>query len=153
MLIASPVPRMRGLTLIELLTVTCVVTVFLVLMMPSFRSDVQRVRRADALQAIDQVQQGQERWRAQQPAYAASMNDLGLPAASPAGHYAVSLETDSATRASRYVVSAAASGAQAADALCRHLRLIVEGGVWRESSGADTTYANDTSTNRRCWNR
>lgn len=145
--------RPRGLTLIELLTVTCVVTVFLVLMMPSFRSEVMRARRADALQAIDQVQQSQERWRAQQPAYAASMNELGLPTTSAAGHYAVNLETDSATRASRYRVSAAASGAQAADAPCRYLRLSVEGGVWRESSGPDTAYDNDTASNRRCWNR
>lgn len=146
-------PPSRGMTLIELMTVTCVVTVFLVLMMPSFRSEVLRARRADALQAIDQVQQGQERWRAQQPGYAASMNDLGLPPSSAAGHYAVNLETDSATQASRYVVSAAASGAQAADALCRHLRLVVEGGVWRESSGPDTLYGNDATANRRCWNR
>lgn len=145
--------RSRGLTMIELMIVTCVVTIFLVLMMPSFRGEVLRVRRADALQAIDQVHQGQERWRAQQPAYAASLGDLGLAASSPAGHYSVNVATETASQSTRYVISATATGAQAADAICRNLRMVVEGGLWQESSGPDTAYGNDDSTNRRCWGR
>lgn len=143
----------RGLTMIELMTVTCVVTIFLVLMMPSFRSEVLRVRRADALQAIDRILQGQERWRAERPAYAASLDELGLSGASPNGHYTVSLETELASQASRYIVSVAASGAQVGDVPCRHLRLVVERGRESESSGPDTAYGNDHTTNRRCWNR
>jgi type IV pilus assembly protein PilE len=145
--------RAAGLTVLELMIVTCVVTIFLVLMMPSFRGEVLRVRRADALQAIDQVHQGQERWRAQQPAYAASLADLGLAASSPAGHYSVNVATDTASQSTRYVISATASGAQAGDALCRHLRMVVDGGLWQESSGPDASYGNDDTTNRRCWGR
>lgn len=145
--------RTRGLTLIELMTVTAVLAVFLTLMLPSLQTQVLKTRRSDALQAIGQVQQRQERWRGQQPTYAPTLADLGLAGASPAGYYAVSVQTDTETQASRYVVSVAASGAQAADQPCRHLRVIVDGGLWQESSGPDTGYGNDPAGNRRCWNR
>lgn len=150
---ASGPRRLHGLTMIELMIVTCVVTVFLVLMMPSFRGEILRARRVDALQAIDRVQQRQALWRAQQPVYASSLTELGLSANSPGGHYAVSVETAPSSLASSYIISAAASGPQAADTLCRHLRIALEGGRWLESSGPDTGYGNDATTNRRCWNR
>lgn len=143
----------RGLTMIELLIVSCVVTIFLLLMMPSFRDEVIRVRRADAWQAIQNVLQSQERWRAEQRVYAASLSELGLTPSSPEGHYTVNVETDVSSQASRYVVNAAATGAQSGDGLCRHLRIIVEAGRELESSGPDTRYGNDAATNRRCWNR
>jgi len=143
----------RGLTLIELITVMLVIAVFSALMLPSFQAQIHKARRSDAHQAITLVQQSQERWRVSQPGYAASITDLGVAANSPAGHYALSTEIEAATQASRYIVSAAASGAQAADDLCRHLRLVIDGGQWQESSGPDTAYGNDAANNRRCWNR
>jgi type IV pilus assembly protein PilE len=145
--------RAQGLTLIELMTVMLVVAVFAALMLPSFQAQVLKARRSDAYSAITLVQQSQERWRAHQSTYATALGDLGLGTASTAGHYEMGTATETTSAASRYVVSAAASGAQTADNLCRYLRLVIDGGQWQESSGPDTSYSNDPANNRRCWNR
>jgi type IV pilus assembly protein PilE len=142
-----------GFTLIELMIVMLVVAVFSALMLPSFQTQVHKARRSDAYSAITLVQQSQERWRSSRASYATSLSDLGLNASSPAGHYELATQIDTTSQASRYVVSAAASGAQASDQPCRHLRLVMDGGQWQEGSGADTRYDNDAANNRRCWNR
>jgi hypothetical protein len=58
-----------------------------------------------------------------------------------------------AQSSSGYEVLATAGGAQASDRACRLLLLSVSGLNAGYASGADDGLANDTATNRRCWNQ
>lgn len=136
-----------GFTLVELLIAVGVAGVLSSIAYPSFTDQVHRARRSDALVALVQVQAAQERWRAGHRDYA-DLASLGLPDASPAGHYRLEVR---APGDDRYEVLATAIGAQARDAACRHLRLVMDGANLRQASGPDADTANPPAANRRCW--
>ena len=137
----------RGFTLIELMLVVAVAGVLSGVAYPSFMGQLQKIRRADALVSILQVQAAQERFRANNLAYG-TLDEIGAAATSSAGHYTLQVTEPSA---SGYEILASASGAQAHDTACRNLRLRIEGGNLVQTSGADTTTANVPAQNRQCW--
>jgi type IV pilus assembly protein PilE len=148
------VRRSRGFTLIELMIAVAVVAILAAVALPSYLDSVRKGRRAEAFQAISAVQQAQERYRGNHPAYAASLSDLpgSLPSTTPSGYYGISL---SGTSATDYIVTAAAvSGtSQANDGPCAQLRVRVVGGnVFYESAAAGATTFDDAA-GRRCWAR
>lgn len=138
----------RGFTLIEIVTVLGVASVLSSLAWPSFQGSLQKARRAEAMLAMAQLQIAQERWYANRGRYG-SLEELRLPARTSAGHYQIAI---SEADAQGYVAVAMASGAQAADAACRQMRLTVTGGATTHASGADAGASNDAAANRRCWN-
>lgn len=138
----------RGFTLIEIVTVLGVASVLSSLAWPSFQGSLQKARRAEAMLAMAQLQIAQERWYANRGRYG-SLEELRLPARTSAGHYQIAI---SEADAQGYVAVAMASGAQAADAACRQMRLTVTGGATTHASGTDASASNDAAANRRCWN-
>jgi type IV pilus assembly protein PilE len=147
-------PRLpRGLTLIELMVVLAGLALLTTLALPSWEEYLRRGRRSDAVTALSQLQQTQERWRAQHPTYATSLgpDGLALPGVSAAGFYelATTVSPDSATTA--YRVTAVARGIQAADATCRWLAIDAQSGTLRHRSGTDARLDNDARLNRHCW--
>ncbi len=142
-----PRRAVAGFTLVELLIAVGVAGVLSSVAYPSFTDQVHRARRSDALVALVQVQAAQERWRAGHRDYA-DMAALGLPAVSPAGHYRMEVH---APGDDHYEVLAIATGAQARDAACRHLRLVLDGANLRHASGPDADTTNPPAANRRCW--
>ncbi len=114
---------------------------------PSFMGQLQKIRRADALVSILQVQAAQERFRANNLEYG-TLADIGAAATSSAGHYVLQVTEPSANG---YEILASAIGAQAHDAACRNLRLRIEGGNLVQTSGADATMSNAPAQNRQCW--
>lgn len=146
----------EGFTAIELLVVMALVAVLATLAYPSFIAQVRESRRAEALVAIAQVLQAQERWRAQHSEYAQDFRantGLGLGSSSsklvtPAGHYQLTL---SDTSAFGYQLLAQAQGGQAADKRCAYLRLTLDAGSFTRASGPTPAVANDGSQNKRCW--
>jgi type IV pilus assembly protein PilE len=137
----------QGFTLIELMLVMAVAGILSGVAYPSFMGQLQKIRRADALVALLQVQAAQERWRSNNPSYGSSVQ-LGLSATSSAGHYAIRIDAASELG---YEVLAAAQGVQAHDAPCRYLRLRSDGGNLVQTSGADVDTSNPASANRQCW--
>jgi type IV pilus assembly protein PilE len=137
----------RGFTLIELMITVSVAGILSGVAYPSFMSQVQKVRRSDALLSMMQVQWAQERWRANHSSYG-SLAEIGVAATSSAGHYGLQLV---ANEEGRFEVIAAATGAQARDAQCSHLRLAMEGAQVVYTSGSDTRTNNTTAVNRQCW--
>lgn len=145
--VSSPRRAAAGFTLVEMMITVAVAGILSGVAYPSFIDQVQKVRRSDALVAMMQVQWAQERWRANQPAYG-SLAEIGVPAASTAGHY--SLQIGSVTGSS-YEVLATASGPQARDAQCRHMKLSLSGHNTVYASGPDAALANTNTANRQCW--
>lgn len=143
----SPAPARAGFTTIELVVAMSIASVLSSLAYPSFRGQIDKARRADAIGALMQVQMAEERWRANQSSFG-SLGEIGAAALSSAGHY--TLDVTSATTTG-YAILATARGAQERDADCRNLRLAVAGANVVYASGPDPSVGNPSALNRRCW--
>ncbi len=141
--------RACGFTLIETMVTVGIAGVLSSVAYPSLESQVLRARRTDGLVAIMQTQLAEERYRANNATYG-SLAEAGLRGMSSAGLYAVQITSHSADG---YVILASATGAQARDSSCRHLRLTLADASLSYASGADPTTANGAIANRTCWSR
>jgi type IV pilus assembly protein PilE len=142
-----------GFTLIELMIVLAVVGVLSAITYPLFQDSLRKSRRADAIAGLNQLQQLQERFRGQQPAYASTVASMpgSPPTTSPERHY--SLAVDGAS-ASGYSMSATASSGspQFNDTTCRILRVTMAGGTITYASVNAAGDVDATNANR-CWPR
>lgn len=139
--------RQAGFSLVELLCALAVGAVLAGLSYPSFQRAVLKARRADGLAALMQLQQAQERHRANHSSYG-DLAALKQNAVSPRQHYLLSI---SHATASGYRLQAQAQGAQQADTACRHLQLRVDGLNQTHESGPTAALANTPEENRQCW--
>ena len=132
--------RTAGFTLIEMLIVLVVIGVLAALAWPSLQEAVHRSRRADAIAALSKIQQAQERWRANHPAYQDTLTGLSGAAttASPDQHYDLSLVTEGLDLKVAYAARATArsSSPQNKDTRCHWLQVSVNGGNITYTSGA-----------------
>ncbi len=145
----TPRRAARGFTLIEILIALSMAGVLSSVAVPTFKGQLQKARRADALVTMMQVQLAQSRWRANGSGYA-TLAQIGVSSVSSAGHYRLALSSDADDH---YEVLAAATGAQAGDTLCRNMLLRVSGANVVQASGPDSSVANPAATNRKCWNQ
>lgn len=140
------------MTLVELMIVLAILAVLATLAWPTYRDSVLRSRRADGMAALTRIMQSQERWRANHPAYQATLSDL--PGAqrmvSDDGHYALSLDGVTATTYTARATVASTSP-QTADSRCQVLEV--------EMNGGNITYRSQASGNAAnaapdpCWAR
>lgn len=138
--------RARGLTLIETLLVLAVAALLAGLAWPGYAEQHRRGHRADAIARLAEVEQRQERWRSQNPAYATAA-EIAVPAID---RYAFAIDDAGPTG---YRLTAQARGAQAGDAACAWLELVVRAGEIERRSGASDALDNDAAANARCWLR
>ncbi len=128
----------RGFTLIELLIGMVVVAILAAVAVPAYNDQIRKARRAEAREALMQIQAAQERWRTNNVSYAASVAALGQSATTGQGNYALAI---SGATAAAYVATATAQAKQASDSSCPAMTVTVAGGT--------TTYG---PTNA-CWGR
>lgn len=91
--------RMRGITLIELLTVVIILSVLASIAVPTYRRYLIRSQRSEAKIALLQLQTAQEKYYAQYNTYTdkvtakstATSPGLGLPGTTETGKYVVSV--------------------------------------------------------------
>jgi len=140
--------RTAGFTLVELMIATSISGVLASIAYPSFSGALQRVRRTEAMVAMLQLQQAQERWRSASRRYG-TLVEVGVASVVPGRNYVLSVTDPSATG---YLATAQATGAQARDRACRYLQLGIEGGNMSYRSGETEAAANDEQVNRKCWN-
>ena len=162
----EPRASVGGFTLIELMIVVAVIAILAAVALPAYFDTVRKSRRADAITALSQITQAQERWRANSPTYSSDLGSSGLMVTSaatpvttsgtvscsefdmPSGHFRTRLCTNSAADANRtsYTVVATGIGSQASDSKCTSLTLTVTGGQLAYTSVG-------TATANQCWNR
>jgi len=94
----------RGMTLLELMIVVTIVAILASIAIPSWNSQVQKARRADARNILLATQVEQEKYRANNGTYASSLGDLGLSSYATGDYYDLSIVSSSATA---FVASAA----------------------------------------------
>jgi type IV pilus assembly protein PilE len=146
-----------GFTQIEAMIVVAILGILGAVALPSFLDSVRKGRRAEAVAALAQVQQAQERWRANNTAYTTALTELpnasppglGLPATYPGGLYTISID---AANAAGYTVSATAVAgtSQANDTNCSTMRVRLAGGNVQYGGSALTNPLTDP---HRCWSR
>lgn len=118
----------NGFTLIELMITVVIIGILASIAYPSYLSQVRKSRRADAVQALAQVQQAQERWRANNTTYSGSISSLGVNATTAGGYYAIAVS--SATTSSYVATATAITGkSQASDTGCTPLTVTVANGT------------------------
>jgi type IV pilus assembly protein PilE len=154
-----PLPN-RGVTLLELLIAVMVVGIIAALAYPSFTGAIRKSRRADAMAALTQVMQAQERWRANNTTYSGSITSLAQETGAPTqsapppnernGHYDISIISGSATSSGYTAVAQARSdSSQHADTNCRSLHVTMSGGgilSYTSTNASGTTNSPDI-----CW--
>lgn len=141
---AARAPARRGFTLIELMIVVAIIGLLGAIAYPAFMGQVRKSRRADAIKALAQVQQAQERYRAGNASYG-DMTTLGLTSATlvPSGYYTINITGNSA---SGYTATATAAGAQSSDSACTALSVSLTGGnITYDRTGSGSV--------RTCWNQ
>ena len=147
--------RSRGFTLIEIMITVAIVAILAAVAVPSFLSQVRASRRSEAVSTLSQIQQAQERWRANCPCYAGSLaaSNAGCPATDCATTSGLGLTTLNTTRytfamstaptvaaPNSYTITATGLGGQASDraagASCATLTVAIASGVPTNSPAA-----------------
>jgi type IV pilus assembly protein PilE len=136
--------RMRGITLIELLTVIVILSVLASIAVPTYRRYLIRAQRSEAKIALLQLQTAQEKYYSQYNRYTdkvttkstAATPGLGLPGKTETGKYQVSV-TNLGAGGQEYTATAApaSGGGQEDDKDCGSFT-INERGVRGNSTGA-----------------
>ncbi len=116
----------HGFTLIELMITVVIVGILAAIAYPSYLQYIRQSRRSDAVQALAAVQQAQERWRANNTAYASSLGASGV-ATPNTTYYTIAIP---AANAASYAVTATANAgtSQAGDSGCTTLTVTVSNG-------------------------
>ncbi len=105
--------------------------------LPAWTDYIRLARRNEAMGTLQEMQQRQARWRANNP----SFSDTLLPGPGASTHYRFTIPTATATR---YVLRAVASGDQTGDTGCTTLEI-------EFNAGALTRHPNPDTPN--CWRR
>jgi type IV pilus assembly protein PilE len=151
-----PLQRSAGFTLIELMIAVIVIGILIAVAYPTFIDSIRKGRRSEAFTAIAQVQQAQERWRSNNPAY--NTTSLALLAVTsptaPGGYYTLEVATNPGGDAVGYDVTATAvtGKSQVNDSTCAKLSVrVIRGSVTYASCTGCSTMTYGTGDN--CWKR
>lgn len=126
----------NGFTLLELMIVVAIIGILVTVAYPAYQNSIQQTRRADAHTALMAIQLAQENFRGSCPVYAqnlgtantcgtsAGASTVNASAVSNEGHYALSIQANSAS-GNAYTIVATPQGGQAGDTACSSITLTV----------------------------
>lgn len=105
--------NIRGLTLVELMIVVVIVGILAAVAYPSYRDYVARGKRNEAKAALLQIATNQERWYLNNNAYTTDLANVGVPAITGSGAYAIAInaaDADDFTATATYQLGDAEAG-------------------------------------------
>jgi type IV pilus assembly protein PilE len=144
--------RQSGLTLIEILTAVVALVVIAAVAIPLWQTHQLRLRRADAIEALQSVQAAQDRHFAAHAEYAdnsrlvaPSPDGLGVASRSKLGHYEIEVQR-SADGLGYVAIARATNADEPPDTRCAQMRMDQHG----RRSALD--HGNEDSS-ADCWNQ
>ena len=97
----------KGFTLIELMIVIVIVAILAAIAIPSYQNFVRQAQRSDGTTALMDIRMAQERHRANNVQYAATVGELtGIGALSPEGRYDLAIDDNPAPNATSFRATA-----------------------------------------------
>lgn len=147
----------RGFTLVEMLIVMVVVAILAAVALPTFNDSLRKSRRSEAMTALANLQQAQERWRGNNAAYTDDLDDLSLASETASGYYSIAVSSagDGVALANGYIATAYGKDgtSQASDTQCRRLGVRLAGGqIQYAGCGSCTSFSvGDFATTHACW--
>lgn len=138
----------RGFTVIELMITAAILGILAAIAIPSYQSQMIKVRRTDGQSLLLDIAARQEQFYSDNTTFTNDMTALGFgsdPAASPEGYYrGDAVAGSTGDLATSFVATAQRQGAQMADTQCYDLTLDSEG-----SRGTDAHA--DGAVPQECW--
>jgi type IV pilus assembly protein PilE len=118
-------PRyIRGVTLIELMTVMVVLAILTSISVGAYRRYLLRTNRSEAIAELLKVQGAQEKFFLQNNSYTDDLANLGIADATPSGNYTLEVEPpDGGDIATGFVATANVAGGQQEDSACASLSI------------------------------
>lgn len=135
-------PRPAGFTLLELMIVVALIAILAMIAIPSFTEQIRKGKRAEAVQAIGDLQLRQERWRAEHATYGTLAQLGGASFNSSLKNYTISVNDPPI--ASGYTITATRKNDLANDPKCGNFVMTV-------ASGAATKSMSDGQNVDYCW--
>ena len=130
--------RSGGFTLIELMVVVAIVAILAAIAIPAYTEQARKGRRADAIRAIGEIQLNLERWRAENPSYAAcTPTPCGsgtYPVASTSDYYTIQFSSPAPTATTYTITAAPISGTAQAGDRCGTYKFSYAAGVLTKSA-------------------
>jgi type IV pilus assembly protein PilE len=111
-----------GFTLVELIVALTIISILLAIAVPMYKNYILAGHRAEAYQALLQLEQREQRYYLFNNTYASSTSTLNVGSLSNTGLYSLSISSATTTG---YTATAIASGSQTSDSSCLTLQLIV----------------------------
>ena len=117
--------KSRGFTLIELMMVVAILGILAAIAIPAYGNYIRNAERSDGMTALMEVRMAQERFRANNPSYTATIGALtGVQSTSPEGLYNLAVTAATATS---FTATATKSGGRT-DTACATLTLTYAAG-------------------------
>ena len=144
----------RGFTLIEVMVVLVIVAILAALAWPAFKNALNRSRRSDAMAALANITQAQERWRANNPRFQDDRSLLvgATNSVSPGEHYDLDMVPNSVSSTGYKADASVRSGSpQASDSACQVMQVEMSQGNIIYRSGPTSAVGNGAPD--PCWVR
>ena len=130
--------KQRGFTLVEVMVIVGIIAILAAIAVPTYDAQKRKGYRTDAVRALTEAAQLQERWYSNTGTYA-TLNDISAGDTSANGQYGITASYSS----THFTITATAVGNQLDDKKCRTFTI--------DQAGRKTSTDSSAAASTGCW--